>query len=175
MIKLLITLGYHIFYTILCIIIVGKVDTSYSDTFYKLKGWKKLLFWGWILSFTVPMVYYFRDKSILACIGSFLPLLVLFNSYTVGHKLRSALHVIGATGGILIMLLGFIIELSNWKDWNIFNYAVILMVIELIVILPIGKFKKGIKNHTFWIEFAMIVTPLAALFIHESKKNEKAT
>ena len=79
------------------------------------------------------------------------------------------------------MLAGFIGELSsNWlsfSGWNIFNYASIAMVLELIIILPIGKIKKGIKNHTFWIEFAMIVTPVLALITQEikNKLDEKRT
>lgn len=175
MINLLITLGYHAFYTVFIIIYLGYVDSSYSDTFYKLKKWRKFYFWGWIVLITVPMIYYLRDDSVFASFGCLCVLGVLFSSYTVGLKKRTVFHVISATGGIVLMLVGFAVELANWSDWNIFNYAVIVMIIELIVILPIGKFKKGIPKHTFWIEFAMIVTPVIALIIDKIKTNEKAT
>ena len=168
---LLTTLVYHFFYTIFIILFLGYVDASYSDTFYKLEGMEKFLFWGWILSISVPTIYYLRDRSILAAFGCLLVLGVLFSSYTVGLDKRTTYHVISATGGIVLMLAGFAVELSNWRKWNIFNYAFILMLVECVVILPIGG-KPGIQNHTFWIEFGMITTPILALITHELKKQK---
>lgn len=167
--NLLITLVYHTFYTIFIILFLGYVDTSYSDTFYDLEGWQKILFWGWILSISIPSIYYLRDKSWLASFGALFVLGVFFTSYTIGNHNRMVFHVISATGGIILMISGFAIHLSNWKKWNIFNYSVILMIIEILVMLPIGN-KPGIPNHTFWIEFGMVVTPVLTLIINELKE-----
>jgi hypothetical protein len=172
--NLIITLTYHTFYTVFIILFMGYVDTSYSDTFYDLEGWEKILFWGWIISISVPMIYYTRDKSYLVALGCLFVLGVLFSSYTVQLPIRSTFHVICATGGIILMISGFAIHFANWRKWNIFNYSVILMIIEILVMLPIGP-KPGIPSHTFWIEFGMIVTPVLTLMIHEiikKKRNE---
>jgi len=167
--NLLITLGYHTFYTIFIILFLGYVDTSYSDTFYKLEGAQRLLFWVWILAISAPSIYYLRDKSWIAAFGALLVLGVFFSSYTVQLPMRSTFHVISATGGIVLMLAGFAIQLSNWRKWNIFNYSVIFMLIGAVVILPIGNIKHGIPHHTFWIEFFMVYTPLITLLINELK------
>lgn len=164
---LLITLTIHTFYTIFSRLYLGYIDASYSDTFYKLKGWHKIFFWIWILGISVPSIYYLRDVSYISAFGALFVLGVLFSSYTVQKPERTKFHVISATGGIILLLAGFIIQLANWKEFNIFSYSVILLIILSVVIMPIGKIKKGVKNHTYWIEFVYIFVPILTLIINE--------
>lgn len=166
MILLITILAVHIFYTIFNRVYLGYIDKSYSDTFYKLKGWHRIFFWIWIIGITIPGIYYLRDISILATLGSLFVLGVLFSSYTVQLKKRSAFHVVSATGGMLLILSGFAVELSDWKEWNVFNFSVLALLLSSLVILPIGR-KNGIKNHTYWIEFAFITIPTLTLIINE--------
>lgn len=187
MILLLIVLFIHIFYTIFSTIYLGYIDKSYSDTFYKLKGkknWHRIFFWFWISGITIPAIYYFRDVSWICSAGALMTLGVLFSSYTVQLKERTKLHVFSALSGILGILLGFIVKLSNWNDFNIFNYSVFLLLILSIIILPIHikipmsklfkkvkdinwKMKQGIRNHTYWIESVYITIPVITLIINK--------
>lgn len=167
MIYLIITLVIHTFYTIFSKLYLGYIDKSYSDTFYKLRGWHKVFFWLWILGISVPSIYYLRDISFISAFGALFVLGVFFSSYTVQKPQRTTFHVISATGGILLILAGFIIQLANWIEFNIFNYSVFLLILLSIIIMPIGKIKKGVKNHTYWIESVFIYIPVLTLLINE--------
>lgn len=166
--KELIYLSLFVFivYNIFTWIYLG-IQKSISDTVYKLPKGKKWLFNLFIVGITVPILFYIRDYSLFSFGAAIFILMVFFTADTKANETRSANHVIGATGGILLAYLGFGLEyfINKWFgyssyfiDWagnwwfDVYFIATILFLLSTIVILPIKGIKKGIPKHTTWIE-----------------------
>jgi hypothetical protein len=114
------------------------------------------------------MIIYLNDYSVFLTLSGLLIFLVAFTANTKKRPKRTWLHVIGATGGILLGFAGLVLKIT-WGTWykDIFFWAVVLFLALTFIIMPIGCFKKGVRNHTTWIEVVSYNIIILTLIINE--------
>lgn len=146
------------------------VKSSISDTYFHIKH--PVLFRLFIFGVSVPlMLYSYNDNTGLLIAAS----LISWVGIAAGSrdhendKIENRNHVIGATGGILAAYVSFGIEFVEWALFykDLFFWAIVAFLISAFIIMPVGK-KKGVKNHTTYIEIAAYYIIIITLMIHEA-------
>jgi hypothetical protein len=169
----LLMIGPAIFaaYCIYAFVTVG-MKSSISDTYFHVKYpfFFRMFLWG----ISLPIIIYSIGFSYSIMTAGALIARVGFAAGSKQYEDKeNGNHVIGATGGIVVALLGFIIE-HGWKNWlhisswNEFNYGAIAMLLAAFIILPVKGVKKPVRYHTTFIEifeYAIVVVVMAINFI----------
>jgi hypothetical protein len=143
------------------------IKSSISETVNHVNPWLFRLF---IFGITTPMLFYASKVSVGIMISGSLIAWVGYACTIRGKatEIEYVNHVIGATGGIIAGYLTFGLEKLLYKgavhgvEWALFYkdvyfWAIVAFLISAIIIMPIGKFKKGVKNHTTWIILTLII------------------
>ena len=138
------------------------VIASISDLFYELKKDKAgILFRLFITGISFPIVVYAVQHYYILPLSGLLIFLVAFTANTKLNKYKAFNHVLGATGGIGIAIIHMLVYLIVYivKGGSLFSctyfYSFIISIGLMLWILPIKGIKKGINNHTTWIEVAI--------------------
>jgi hypothetical protein len=126
---------------------------SISDSYFAIKTKWSWLFRCFIAGISIPMILYAKSVSIPIFYAGLFILAVGFAPGFKNDKIQSANHVIGATGGILLAYIGLALFV-NWSAFykDLYFYAIVLFLISSVIILPLGKLKKPVPYHTWWIE-----------------------
>lgn len=138
------------------------VLTSVSDSVYHLPN--KWLFSVIMMIFPIPLII----VGINVCPENlqFLPFLAGGFITFVGaapciikEEMEVKVHVIGATGGVILETLFLIFALHIWY------FGVILILFTLYSTSKLNKFPLYVKNHTWWIEILAFILMVLALLI----------
>lgn len=127
--------------------------SSISDSWYMLPFKEKLLFTFFIWSIGVPIMGLYDKSWLFVASGIVLSLVGVSSAFRSEQKWVRKLHVVGATGGIILAYLGLL-------ACRIYYPFIIAGVISLLFI------KLKIKNETWWIEvidFVLIITGIIDL------------
>lgn len=146
------------------------VLSSISATVDKLKS--PILFSMFEWGISIPIIYYAynNDMFLLAISGLLIMGVGFFPALKkTKTKKQEALHVFCATVGIFLAYAGLAIESIEWKLFykSMFFWALILYLILFVAYIPINGIKKGLKNHTTWIEFYAFNIIILTLIMYE--------
>ena len=138
------------------------VLTSVSDSVYHLPN--KWLFSIVMMLFPVPLIIV--GINVCPVELQFLPFLAGGFITFVGaapciirDEMEMKVHVVGATGGIILETLFLIFALHMWY------FGLILILFTLYSTSKWNKFPFHIANHTWWIEILAFILMVLALFI----------
>lgn len=117
---------------------------SVSDSWYELTFAGKFLFTGvmWTLGVTTLLLYPYGWWFVAS--GVLLPLVGVAAAFREKHNAVDKLHVIGATGSIITVMLGLA-----------FNHIYYPLVITLAFSVAAERLK--LKNQTLWVEVVSLV------------------
>jgi len=150
---IIISLFVLISYCIFAYLKVG-MRKSISDTYYPLRDEKLgFIFQLFIVGLTVPIIYYAKSYSTLLMFSAIFILVVFFTPNTKNDAIQSRNHVIGASGGIVLGFAAMVVKI-DWQNFfsSHFMYFAVGFLLAAFIIMPIPIVKKGVKNHTTWIE-----------------------
>jgi hypothetical protein len=124
---------------------------SVSDSYYKVK--QPILFILTMMLFPIPMMIV-GSTPLMFFSGAFICFVGAAPGIT-RLEMEERVHVIGATGGIILGTA------SIWIDLHLWYFAI---ANALFAIYCSSKFNK-IKNHTWWVEIVAFLFMFTTLFI----------
>lgn len=136
---------------------------SISDSYYKLSGGRKAWFTLFIWSVAIPFLI-IGETPLMFLAGSLLAFVGAAPAFK--EELEGKVHVVGATGGIII---GFVSMAFEFKDYLLPAIMLGFLLYALPKRLP-KKLDKdwinGIKNETWWIETTAFILLAFGLLKH---------
>ena len=126
--------------------------SSISASYYVIKHKTWFLFWTWGSAFPLIIL---GETGLSFFAGGFLMFVGVASNTYVNDKMVWFVHVVGATGAIVLGYAYLCIDLHLW--W--------LAVISLIPLFYMWLTK--MKNHTWWIEVLAYFTFIIGLLIKE--------
>lgn len=124
--------------------------SSISASYYVIKH--KILFLLWTWGSALPLII-LGEHGLSFFAGGFLMFVGVASNTRVNDKMVSVIHIVGATGAIILGYLFLWFDLHLW--W--------LVLISLVPLFYMYLTK--LKNHTWWIEVLAYMTVIIGLLI----------
>ncbi|MFW6310912.1 MAG: hypothetical protein ACOC1K_01625 [Nanoarchaeota archaeon] len=126
------------------------VQKSISYSFYRLKGWKKILFTLFCWGFGFPLAMLADGDPLLFFAGAAFCFVGAANDFK-GNELTHNVHMIGAYTGVAMAKIGLWIYYGWWYSFASF----VAIAIPLLFV----------KNKIWWIELAAFGTVGTSLYM----------
>ncbi len=119
---------------------------SISDSYYHSHN--NFLFWAFLIGVSVPIILV-GDSTLTFFAGSFLCFTATAPAFR--QKVEGIVHVVGATGGILLGTISMVVDMNFW------------IPAAIMVLFTVGATVFKLKNHTWWIETMAFILMLGSL------------